>query len=414
MQKRLSKKRIIYLMLSTYIISLSSFQLGFGFDAWFARLSFILFVLSLIFAKKIILTIQAKWYLLFWVFYFMSIFWAKNPNDTLYYINNIIQIIGILLILPSILEDKKDIDAALKIIVLSMTITSIIVFFRSPNILSNIERLGDVVGLHPNTLGMRLAISNVILLYFIRDAKKTPSRSNIKKIVYILLFIIFSILLVFTGSKKGLFVLIFGFLFFKIIHQKGLVSLIKITVSIVIITLAVYLIYSNEVTYQIMGKRVEYMFNTITGNTTTHRIDTSLLERQFYAGQATKLFIRNPFFGYGGNNFVTYMNEISYSHVAYSHNNYLELLSTLGITGFTLFYSIWIITLFQVFKIYAIRKDYKTAIFMTLILILLITDTGNVSYVSEFNVIIFSLVSAYLVIVERNSPKLTVGKTNDF
>lgn len=409
MKSRLNNKKIIYITLSAYIISLSSFQLGFGFDAWFTRLSFLFYLLSIIFVKKIILNTQAKWYLIFWIFYFSSIFWAKNPNDTFYYVNNFIQIIGISLMLPSIVEKKEDIDKIFKIIIFSILITSIIVFLRSPNLLSNIERIGEVVGLHPNTLGMRLAVGSLLLLYFLSKNKNLHRRKFSKSILPIMLVIIFSVMLILTGSKKSLFILIFGALFFEVIHQKGMLFLPKAIIGTILVAGVLYFIYNNEVMYQIMGKRVEYTINTIIGNTTSRRIDTSLLERQFYASQAILLFVKNPLLGYGGNNFVAYMREISYSHVAYSHNNYLELLSTLGIVGFTIYYSIWMLTLFKISKICTNRKDHQSTIFMVFILLFLITDTGNVSYISEFNAIIFVLANIYINIAESDNIRLKVG-----
>ena len=109
--------------------------------------------------------------------------------------------------------------------------------------------------------------------------------------------------------------------------------------------------------------------------------DLSVNERSFFRKNAIKLFLHNPVMGIGINNFAAYMKKIGYSHVAYSHCNFTEILSNLGIFGFIIYYFIY----FYIIKkaiILLPRKKNKTVLYYSLILIviLLIFEYGFVSY----------------------------------
>lgn len=392
--RKIKTINIFYIFLFLYLIAISAYQLGTGFDAIFVRTTFVLLVaITIILGKKIVITKQIKWCVVFWGFYFLSVIWAKNPNDTMYYVNNFIQILGIFICFPIMIKDEKSINTTLKLIIGSLLYTCVLLVIRTPQSEWGTERIGEAIGLNPNGLGMRLAIGFIACIYFLhyKTSNDTNQRSKMALIFYSISAIIFIVVAMFTGSKKALLMIILGFVSYELIISKGWKIFLKSLIIVVFLCFMTYLIFNNEMLYTVIGRRIEKTILTLQGTTISRDVDGSLEERAFFIEKAIDLFKDYPILGYGGNNFVTYMREISYSHIAYSHNNYVELLSTLGIIGFTIYYYMWGKTLITLSIDYLRNKSGQTLFFLITIFILLILDYANVSYISEFNIILLAL-----------------------
>lgn len=391
---KLKTRSICYFVLLLYFISISAYQLGTGFDAIFVRGIFvILLFIAIVLNKRIIINKQIKWCLTFWGFYFLSILWSDNANDTLYYINNFIQIIGISICLPLIIKNKDDINSCLKLIVFSLIYTTMRLIIKTPLNAWGTERIGDAIGLYSNTLGLRLSIGVLICLYLIHDILKSNlyKRKKIFIIFYMFFLILFIIVALFSGSKKALILIILGIFLFEVISSKGLKSIIKVLGALIIGGVIIFIIFNNEKLYSVIGRRLEKTILTMQGNASSKDTDGSLVERTYYIKQALGLFVNNPIVGVGGNNFVSYMRQIGYKHVAYSHNNYTELLATLGIIGFAIYYIFWAKLLIKLILNYKKHNLDQDLLFIIIILLLLVLDYANVSYINEFNIIILIL-----------------------
>ena len=163
--------------------------------------------------------------------------------------------------------------------------------------------------------------------------------------------------------------------------------------------LSVNLLLTNATLYKIAGYRIESFMYSINGVSVEKTGDISTYERQFYMEKGTELFKKNIVVGYGGNNFKTHMREIGYSHIAYSHNNYVELLCTLGITGFILYYFSWFKTVFNLIKN---RKKFLQEtnglvyLFICIFLSKLFMDVAMISYINEFINILFIIGYCYV------------------
>ena len=109
--------------------------------------------------------------------------------------------------------------------------------------------------------------------------------------------------------------------------------------------------------------------------------------------------------GNGANGFVSYMRKIGYSHVAYSHCNYTELLATLGIIGFVLYYKMHIQILYRSIKIFYRAHSLEALLGLDLMLMILVTDYYAVSYISLFTqcmiVLIYMVVFRPEEVIER-------------
>lgn len=398
---KIELKKIQYIFLFVYIVAISAFQLDTLFDKVIVIGSFFGFVICTILKKeKIRLNKEILWIILFWLYYYTSIIWCNNANDLLMLVKPSIQVVLLSVCLPSIIDDKNDINKILNYIVISLFVTSLLIFIRTPISYFGISRIGDVTGLHVNTIGIRMATGALLCLYFMRNKEISKK----KKIIYLILFVLFIAMAFFTGSRKAVIILFLGVILYELYVSKGIGFVFKVIAVVAFVTLLYRLLMSNEMFQDVIGKRMQTFIETITGSDNT---DYSYLERQFYIERAKELFSEYTAFGYGGNNFMSYMRNIGFHHVAYSHNNFYELLSTLGIVGFIIYYYMWVKTIINLFKKYNTEKHPVTLILLVITGINLIMDYGHVCYYSDFNILL--LILAYLVSIEK---KKKTGETD--
>ena len=392
--------KLQYLFFFAYLIAISAYQLTEGIDPYIVRISFIGFVaLSFIVNKKVYLTSEIKWIIIFWAYYFLSILWAKDMNDTLLCLNSAVQVIAISICLPLMIKDKKNLYIAIKFIVFSLLYTSILLMLRTPPNYWGVTRIGDATGLHQNIIGMRLAIGTTLALYCFHHENSKKS-----KILYVISMILFIVIALFTGSKKAIVIILLGVCSYELLISRGVKVFVKTLLIVAFVVIFFYIILHNEAIYNVLGDRIESTINTLTGNDNS---DASFIERNYYMEKAMKLFSDNPLVGYGGNNFMTHMREIGYRHIAYSHNNYTELLATLGLIGFVIYYYIWIKTEISLLNMYIKNNSHQSLLFLIIITIILIMDYGNVSYYNDFNIILLVLANMLLILDRKEKDETT-------
>ena len=134
--------------------------------------------------------------------------------------------------------------------------------------------------------------------------------------------------------------------------------------------LFISLIFNNPVLYDLIGYRFEGMLLALT----TGQGDGSTMERMNMIQDAAKFWETHPIFGIGLNLF-----SVKGDYGAYSHNNYLELLSTTGLLGFITYYSYHIKTIYNLGR--TLKSNRQDNIFGLLIIgSMLFYDIGAVSY----------------------------------
>ena len=393
-------KTIQYFSLLLYLIGISAFQLPRAFDSAFVIISFVLLTFSsLILEEKIKISKLVIWTLLFWGYYFLTLFWCNNSNDTLELVNPAIQIIILAFCLSNIVKNNEDIEKIFKYIIISMLVTSILIIIRTPFSYYGVVRIGGATGLHYNNIGIRLAIAALLCMYFFR--KKDLSFK--KKIFYIVCFLIFVILAFLTGSKKAVIIVIAGYIFYELFIAKGIKFVLKM-ILIPIILLGVYIIMmSNSYTRNVIGNRFSTLFETVISDS---KSDRSYIERSYYISEAKYLFKQNTVLGYGGNNFVSYMRNIGYRHIAYSHNNFYELLATLGLIGFIIYYTFYIKLIINLIKCYKAENSRLVLFYLILMIINIILDYARVCYQTSFNLIVLFIAYFIADIYNKKNKKL--------
>lgn len=405
MKLQISRKQISLFLIFLYLVATSAFQLGTGFDALFTRGSFFLMLGGVAFLYRIELAFDehSRWIVVFWCFYFMSILWSRNTDLTISYANYALQTIGLSVCVLTFVQDLDDVMKIINILILSLLITVIRLVLLTPAYQWGTERLGEAIGLHPNTLGIRLSVCTGFAWFQLERVVRDRSVTHRKKRVagYFCIVAVFVVIGLLSGSKKA-FVAMFACIgSYEIIKSKGLAVFGKVLLTIVALAVVVSLIFTNEKLYSVLGRRVERTILTILGDATGLDVDMSLVERKFFKEQAMELWRNHPLLGYGGNGFVQHMREINYKHQAYSHCNYTELLATLGIVGFGLYYSLWIKKGCQLVNYYLKHRDdyeitkYRLTLMIALLVVIqLIMDYGYVSFTEEIAQLVLILACA--------------------
>lgn len=389
-------EKIVKFLLLIYLCASFGHNSGTGFDAIFVRGSFALLAL----AEFVYLGRESGFkrvpfdriiirYIYFFFFYFVSFIWG-NVSDGAYYIGNIVQILVAVYVLCNHTHDIDDALLNLKMFLFADLYMMVRLVIATPTSAWGTERVGEALSINANVVGMMSSMGMLICMFFAEKRK-----------FYYIAAIFSAVIALFSGSRKAFFVIIIGFAIFWLWKDRGLKAFRNVIIVIVVIGLIFYLIMNNEQLYNVLGYRLERGLNTFLGirqysDSGNLVEDNSLLERQYYRETAMSLFFDRPFLGWGANGFVTYMKKIGYSHVAYSHCNYTELLSTLGAIGFCLYYLIPVNILIR--SLNCFRRNWNLAFLVAieLIVVILFTDYYMVSYISVFTQIIITMV--YLVV----------------
>ena len=184
-------------------------------------------------------------------------------------------------------------------------------------IMSTGHRMGDLIG-NQNTYGLVFANAALVALYyfFFNNEKRHVLLAGL------LIFFGFS-----SGSKKVAFLLLIG-LIFLILSKYGIRKPFKVLIYS-FASLLVGWMFIHLPIFSTILERLESYFS-VTGNTSDN-IRAELIRF------GLKLFMENPLLGYGLNNY-----HLFHWSGVYSHNNYIEVLVSLGIIGFIIYYSIFI------------------------------------------------------------------------
>lgn len=263
----------------------------------------------------------------------------------------------------------KNIECLLKILLYAGFLFSIYIlifygFSNFFNLLSSGTRIGGEIN-NVNALGLQLSVSALIGIYF--------GLNNNKR--YYLTSIIPFIISLGTGSKQVFALLVVGsimIVFLKQNDKKVIVSNIKKMFLLVLFSFFFYYILQLD-TFSMLNNRLTMFFNSYSGN---GRVDQSTIVRNIYIRAGLSQFMRSPILGIGaGNSF--YITTSAVGNATYLHNNFVELLSTLGTIGFVLYYYSFISIIKCCIKRF---KEKYADIILIIISLSVFLDWGAVSY----------------------------------
>ena len=359
------------------------------------------FIFFLVFPKKkkILISSEFKYLLIFVFICMISGYVATDISVVTKKIITILQLIILFVVGYSIImQSNMKMEHFYYTIVLSVSFVLLIglaMHVSDPIITRN--RLTSTAA-DPNFLAVLSAFAVLFALGLFTTVKKTFSKSSM------LLLIIFLLTgIVRTQSRQGILLVVFNVIIFLIIdNYKSVFSknrkknIIQITLSIVLmvgILLTIVYLYQNTeyfIRIQLLISYIKLNLNSSNASNMILTADTSVFERKQLIEYGVKIWKDHPLLGVGLDNYRVIIREYwPISRKLYSHNNYVELLSTIGTFGMLSFYFIY----WSAYrKISAIRKSnlldnnqFKiTTVILVTILGLLFTDLFTVTYYVKF------------------------------
>ncbi len=360
---------ILTIVFFSYILLLFSFRL-LNLTENILRF-FLYFYYFLSFIKLIILKgrIDYKailWYFVFIVLALFSFYYSASTELFLSAFSRVVQAFLFIISMSVFFQISNSENKITNIFIISAFITSIIVIYlyNPLNTTVSWDRLGSDFGVNPNDFGLLFTISFIFLIRQVFSHKK--------KILMLLISVFFLYVILLTGSKKALFgslIFILSFLLLQKSSPKKFVYVLLFSFSLIV---TIQLIYNTEIFYNIIGNRIDSFILSFTNND-FDSTSGSNYRRLMMISEAFDIFSNSPIFGIGLNNYAYYQG-------VYSHNNYLEILTSLGLLGFSAFYSIYFLSLFRLAKNYIRDKHEQNVFYLALLMTLLFFDLSTVSY----------------------------------
>lgn len=347
-------------------------------------------VLIILEGKKIKISITIFFYSCFMVLSLMSVFYSIDYYSTLTRAITIVQVFILMVACYWYFISLRNIEFVLKSIVYAGVFGSSILLIQQDPFGG--YRLGTIIG-DPNTVGIILSYSFLVSIYL--------SIFNKKKVFFLLASIIlFSVFL--TGSRSSIVVIISGLLtltVLKSIHNPIKSKVTPFIFLFLVVSLGYNLIFEFDFLYDILGRRItglieRYMFGSSSEESSSY-YRTLMIIKGF------DFFQNNPILGYGLETYRTLFLQES-GIFSYSHNNYIELLVSLGLIGTIIYYLMYGSIFLYALKITKLKDNYVTLV-IVLIISMLVAHVFLVFYYVKHEVLFLSLMSAILYKINKES-----------
>lgn len=228
--------------------------------------------------------------------------------------------------------------------------------FSASAVTSGANRILNRVSLteaeNPNLTALKLYmafISGSYLIYFQKKYSK----------IALVLSTMSAIGMVLTGSRKTF---IISVVVIALLFISGRRRYLKMALLVIGATVAYDAAMNNPIMYNIIGWRLASIGGA----------DESSMERARLLHDAINTGLNNPIFGVGLHNSMFYT-----AIGKYAHNNFAEIFADLGLIGFSIFYSLYILYGYRVVRF---AKEKIRRYWLVFILGFLAIDYGQVSY----------------------------------
>lgn len=339
--------------------------------------------------NRLIITLHTKVTFLFLFMCSLSLFWSIELGYD--YLKFLIFNFFLMFSLNNYIDSREKFDEVIMALILAGIAMSIHILIVSPeNFIS--ERRLYIEGYNANSIGLYLSFSTLAVVYFY------DKRPNFVVLTPVFLFIPIIFL---SGSKKAIFLLLFLITFYLFYKRKNIAEKFKnLMIAIFFISLILYILFSVPWAYEILGTRIiDFIDSIYSGNLGQDAIRFDMIKI------GIERFKQKPLIGYGLGNYRVFLNEaIGYS--TYSHNNFIELLVSVGLIGFIIYYAIYIYIIRRLVINYYSEVDLA-ALLLAMMIGLLIIEIGLVSYYSTFYQLIISISFVGLKLVNSKEGKNT-------
>ena len=357
-------------------------------NEFLARLNYlqwpILFMLTTIllirlsFKNRIINDFIFTWAIAFTLWVLSSLILAINSGKVLEDVKYLIKIIVILGYGIYIL--KK--DQSIKFLVLSMIFSTLIsismilpniVISGESQILSRAQIIIRGVEVNTNQVCPSIAFAVIFLMYQIKICKKMSY-----KILYFFMAALFVMTILFLGARGSLLIVLIGIML-SALSGSGKSVIRNVIFAFILIIIMLIMVMNIPFLYEAIGNRIVDTVNLILGNTYVSENQKSDNFRMMLISNGWNMFLKRPLLGYGSGNYAS-INLVEFDVKYYSHNNYIELLTGLGIVGTIIYYLFHFRLIFLIFVNRTLRHNSYINLAKQIILCMLALDITSVTY----------------------------------
>lgn len=353
---------------SVSIICLLSFSLciiannTFGSDAKMYIVSkytmLIFFMLSILklCCKRTLLVRKIFFIQVLFVFWeFFSCMWAVNQKIAFTQFSTQIQLFILYIFSYFVLDEKDDakyLYVALYLSGVSLFIYTLITYGFSGYIqmIQNGMRLGGLIA-NENGYGRVYALAGICSFYYFLSKS-----TGIIKCIHLAFTGLFLVNILASGSRGAALIIVIG-IFLISFFKFGATKIWKFALIMAVLAF----VFWNA----IQLPQFNMIYNRFLGVVGDHQ-EASALGRSDMLKEGIQLFFKTPLFGTG-----LYSFSVLSKFGTYSHNNYIEVLVSLGIVGFLLFYGPLLSVTKKVCSIFHRSRD-NTAIMVLAILVIYI------------------------------------------
>lgn len=320
----------------------------------------------------------------------LSSFWSIDSGNVFRALFNLVRISIVCFCVYPHLNSRKALNRLLLLMLGALTYMQLILLVRTPASSWGTERIGAVINQNSNEIGRLTCLGSLLCLYFMGQYKRL-------RIPLTGLFCLFAAGALLTGSRSAVLILLFQTALYYFLVSGNLKRILAAAGMAAAVYLLFLFLRNNEALYNLIGIRMEHLFQFFTGSS---KGDGSIRERLYFMESAWNLFLSHPVLGIGLNNFSVYLSSIGYGNAVYSHCGFLEILSTLGITGFLIYYSMYAGVIRRLLRP-AFRKDMLAALLLVINLRVLIFEISSISMFTYITYITLMLGLAYTGIRKR-------------
>lgn len=353
--------------------------------------------------KKIIIPYNSVWYLVFTLYCGLTSFWSEYvPTSNIIMVGKMVVIIAMITAISIYVDAPEDLERLMSLFIFSM----VIIFFLE---LSSVGPAGIFKGgfgsyfsgFNANEIGFWIMCAEMMAFYkaYIKNEK-----------AYYVLVAVFIVFVIATSSRKATVATLVSPIIMLVMTTRKKFKVFQIVAMLITIAAVVYLIMTNEQLYNAIGRRFYSMMNYFDEDTL--KSDGSLTMRSRFIAIAKELFAESPVFGKGMGNYIKLIQADYEMQGAYCHNNYWQILSELGITGFLIYYSFYAFTIIKLAKNVIVNKSRIAIVFLTFMIVLLIMEWGIVSFNVKTTHIIIALAYTATYVGESDGRKFGYIENN--
>lgn len=194
-----------------------------------------------------------------------------------------------------------------------------------------------------------------------------------------------TVFIILSGTRKAVILLAVAVvLYYCFKYPKRLPKYVALAAALWLI---LWLLFTKvDFLYETIGHRMEALFRYLSEG----EGDNSILSRAEFAELGIRFFRRRPWLGNGINCFHT----LHGAYDTYSHNNFVELLFSVGVIGFAAYYLMYAILIFRALWLWWKTRNECALLALCLSVSTLVIDYAIVSYYSRSSLFILFLSAA--------------------